>query len=83
MERGSKLEYEAPSVRDLGTLTEITGSSVAGHKSEGGAGDRTSQDGLRNPGAGPTSVAPTACAFPTWKGTHPATKTRSWCSVSE
>jgi hypothetical protein len=34
MERGSKLEYEAPSVRDLGTLTEITGSAGAGQKSE-------------------------------------------------
>ena len=34
MERGSKLEYEAPSVRDLGTLAEITGSNVAGQKSE-------------------------------------------------
>ena len=38
MERGSKLEYEAPSVRDLGTLAEITGSSLAGQNSEGRAG---------------------------------------------
>ena len=34
MERGSELEYEAPSVRDLGTLAEITGSGLTGQKSE-------------------------------------------------
>ena len=34
MERGTKLEYEAPSVRDLGTLAEITGSTGTGQKSE-------------------------------------------------
>jgi hypothetical protein len=39
MDRGTKLEYEAPSVRDLGTLAEITGSNLIGHNSEGGAGD--------------------------------------------
>lgn len=39
MDRGTKLEYEAPSVRDLGTLAEITRSSFDGHNSEGGAGD--------------------------------------------
>ena len=39
MDRGTKLEYEAPSVRDLGTLAEITGSALEGHNSEGGAGD--------------------------------------------
>jgi hypothetical protein len=39
MDRGTKLEYEAPSVRDLGTLAEITGSNLAGHNSEGGHGD--------------------------------------------
>ena len=39
MDRGTKLEYEAPSVRDLGTLAEITGSNMGGHNSEGGAGD--------------------------------------------
>jgi hypothetical protein len=39
MDQGTKLEYEAPSVRDLGTLAEITGSAPTGHNSEGGAGD--------------------------------------------
>ena len=40
MDRGTKLEYEAPSVRDLGTLAEITGSNLPpGHNSEGGAGN--------------------------------------------
>jgi hypothetical protein len=33
---GTKLEYEAPSVRDLGTLAEITGSGVGDHNAEGG-----------------------------------------------
>ncbi len=39
MDQGTKLEYEAPSVRDLGTLAEITRSNETGHNSEGGAGD--------------------------------------------
>jgi hypothetical protein len=38
MELGTRLEYEAPSVRDLGTLVEITGSGVGSHNSEGGQG---------------------------------------------
>jgi hypothetical protein len=39
MDRGTKREYEAPSVRDLGTLAEITRSDMGTHNSEGGAGD--------------------------------------------
>ena len=39
MDRGAKTEYEPPSVRDLGTLAEITRSAFTGHNSEGGAGD--------------------------------------------
>ena len=39
MDRGTKREYEAPSVRDLGTLAEITRSNDIGHNSEGGHGD--------------------------------------------
>jgi hypothetical protein len=35
---GTKPAYEAPSVRDLGTLAEITGSNLTGHNSEGGQG---------------------------------------------
>jgi hypothetical protein len=38
MDRGTKLEYEAPSVRDLGTLAEITRSGLGEHNSEGAEG---------------------------------------------
>ena len=45
MDRGTKREYEAPSVRDLGTLAEITRSNLEGHNSEGGAGDPHAKTG--------------------------------------